>query len=108
MAAKIRKGDRVMVLAGKDKGKQGRILRIFTDTNTVLVEGINKVKRHEKVRPGQGRAGTEGGIISKESPIDVSSVALVCGTCGKGRAGFEIQEDGSKIRVCRKCGDQLQ
>jgi large subunit ribosomal protein L24 len=107
MAAKIREGDRVYVRSGKDIGKQGRVIAVYPKKNRVLVEGINSVKRHEKVRPARGRGGQEGGIVTKELPVDLSNVALVCGTCGPTRVGFKVEPDGAKTRVCRTCEAEL-
>ena len=81
-ALKIRKGDTVEVLAGKDRGKQGRVVRVFPERSMLLVEGVNQVKRHERMRPAQGRGGVTGGIITKEMPVQISNVAIVCGSCG--------------------------
>jgi large subunit ribosomal protein L24 len=104
MTAKIRRGDRVGVLTGKDAGKQGRVIAVFPTEGRVLVEGINRVKRHEKVRPSRGRGGQEGGIVTKELPVNLSNVAVVCGTCGAPRrVGFKIEEDGTRSRICKKC-----
>jgi large subunit ribosomal protein L24 len=101
--AKIRKGDRVAVLTGKNLGKQGRVIAVFPKRNAVLVEGVNTVKRHEKIRPARGRGGQEGGIVTKDLPVDLSNVALVCATCGPTRVGFRIEDDGTKVRICRNC-----
>ncbi len=107
---KIHKGDEVVVLSGKDRGKEGRVVRAWPKLQKVMVEGVNQVKRHERVRQARGRQGMEGGIITKEMPVPVSTVTLVCRTpsCnGRARVGFDIAEDGSKRRVCRKCGSEL-
>jgi len=104
---KIRKGDRVQVLAGKDAGKQGRVISVSPGKNKVMVEGVHKVKRHEKIRQSQGRGGQEGGIIEKELPIHLSNVGLICRTDGVARVGFRIETDGSKVRICRKCEADL-
>jgi large subunit ribosomal protein L24 len=102
--AKIRKGDTVQVLSGKDRGKQGRVVNVYPENNKVMVEGVNHVKRHEPMRQAQGRGGVTGGIITKEAPVHISNVALVCGSCGKPtRVGFATTGDG-KERICRKCG----
>ena len=96
---KIRKGDQVVVTTGRDKGKQGEVLRAMPKDNKVVVQGVNMVKRH--TRPSQTNAG---GIISKEAPIDVSNVALVDPETGKAtRVGFKIV-DGEKVRVAKKSG----
>ena len=104
MTAKVRKGDRVGVLSGKDAGKQGRVIAVLPAQGKVLVEGVNRVKRHEKVRPSRGRGGQEGGIVTKELPVDLSNVALICPSCGAPRrVGFKTEEDGSRTRICKKC-----
>lgn len=101
--ARIRKGDRVHVLTGKDAGRDGRVIAMLPGKDRVLVEGVHRVKRHEKLRPGRGRAGQEGGIITKELSVHLSNVTLVCGTCGPTRVGYQINDDGSKSRICKKC-----
>lgn len=96
---KIKKGDQVIVTTGRDKGKQGEVLRAMPKTNKVVVQGVNMVKRH--TRPSQTNAG---GIISKEAPIDVSNVALIDPETGKPtRVSFKIV-DGEKVRVAKKSG----
>ena len=106
----IRKGDQVKMLSGKDRGKTGRVVRVWPKTGKVMVEGVNQVKRHEPLRQQRGRQGMTGGIVTKEMPVQVSTVALVCDTdsCnGRARVGWEIAEDGKKRRVCRKCGSDV-
>ena len=106
----VRKGDQVVVIAGKDRGKQGRVIRTWPKNDKLMIEGVNQVKRHEPVRQAKGRQGMEGGIITKEMPVPVSIVALVCSTpdCnGRARVGYELNDDGSKRRVCRKCGTDV-
>ena len=99
---KIRKGDQVIVLAGRDKGKRGAVIRVLPD-DRVLVEGVNMVKRH--MRPNPQRNIT-GGIIDKEAPIHLSNVALYNPTTGKGeRVGFRTLEDGRKVRYFKKSGE---
>ena len=96
---KLKKGDRVRVIAGKDLGKDGEIMRVIPDKNKVIVEGVNVAKKHQ--RPT--RATMQGGIIDKDMPLHVSNVALVCGGCGKPtRLGYRI-DNGKKTRICRKC-----
>jgi large subunit ribosomal protein L24 len=108
MAAKIKKGDRVRVLAGKDLGKEGRVISVLPAKGRVLVEGVNRVKRHEKIRPAKGgRGGQEGGIVTTELPIDLSNVTLVCSSCGPTRVGFKVDAEGVKTRICRKCESEL-
>ena len=103
---KVRKGDEVEVIAGKDLGARGRVLEVLPKKGRVLVEGINRVTRHEKLRMAQGRAGQEGGITHKEAPLDISNVALVCPSDGATRIGYRI-ENGVKTRVCKKCGTEI-
>ena len=100
---KLKSGDTVMVISGKDAGKESRITRVIPDKNKVLVEGVNTAKRHTKPT-GQTM---QGGIIDKDMPIDASNVMIVCDTDGPTRIGYRIDEDGEKIRVCVKCGDEL-
>ena len=99
----LRKGDEVVVLAGKDVGRRGTISRVIADDDKVIVDGINMVKRHTKPR-GQVM---QGGIIDKEMPIHVSNVALWCRECGATRAGYRFDESGQKHRTCRKCGGDI-
>jgi large subunit ribosomal protein L24 len=102
MARKIRKGDDVIVLAGKDKGKRGNVLNVLDD-NRVMVENINLAKKHMKPNPNKGEAG---GIVEKEMPIQVSNVALFNPATGKGdRVGFKTLEDGRKVRVFKSNGE---
>ncbi|MGH9807826.1 MAG: 50S ribosomal protein L24 [Terriglobia bacterium] len=102
MAAKIRKGDKVVVLSGRDKGRSGEVFEVRPDQGMALVRGINMVKRHQKQTQAQ-----EGGIISKEAPIHLSNVAYV-GKDGKPtRIGFKIQADGKKVRVARNSGAEI-
>ena len=102
MAAKIRKGDRVIVLNGREKGRTGEVFEVRPDENRALVRGVNLVKRHQKQTAQQ-----EGGIISKESPIHLSNIAIV-GQDGKPtRVGFKIQADGTKVRVAKRSGAEI-
>jgi large subunit ribosomal protein L24 len=100
---RLKKGDEVVVLAGKDVGRRGTITRVIPDADKVIVDGMNMVKRHTKPR-GQVM---QGGIIDKEMPIHISNVALWCKDCGKTRIGYEVAADGTKKRVCRKCGSAI-
>lgn len=104
--SKIRRGDRVRVMTGKDRGREGRVLWVKPDDGRLVVEGVNLVKRHLKLRQARGRAGQEGGIITKEAPIRISNVQVVCPSCGPTRIGYQILEAG-KQRVCRKCGGEI-
>jgi large subunit ribosomal protein L24 len=99
---KLRKGDRVRVLTGKDMGKEGEISRVIRDTGRVIVDGVNVAKKHQK----QTRATMQAGIIDKDMPIDASNVAILCNECGPTRIGYRF-EGGEKVRVCRKCGKEL-
>ena len=100
---KLRKGDRVRVIAGKDLGKDSEIMRVIPETNRVIVEGVNIAKKHQR----QTRATMQGGIIDKDMPLDVSNVALVCPKDGATRVGYKISDSGEKSRICRKCGGEL-
>lgn len=104
---KIRKGDHVRVMTGKDRGKEGRVLAVYPRQNRLIIERVNLVKRHLKLRAARGRAGQEGGIITKEAPLDASNVQIVCPSCGPTRVGYQVSEDGAKSRICRKCGGEL-
>jgi large subunit ribosomal protein L24 len=101
---KIKKGDRVEVLAGKYRGKQGKVLKSLPEDRRVIVEGVNLVKRH--TRPSQENP--QGGIVTKEAPIDISNVALVCDSCNRSiRVAYRFDAEGTKKRACRKCGADL-
>jgi len=100
---RIKKGDKVQVLTGKDKGKQGNVARAIPSENKVIVEGVHVAKRHAKPT----RATMQGGVIDKFMPVSASSVALVCGNCGPTRVGHRFDEQGRKMRVCKKCESDL-
>jgi large subunit ribosomal protein L24 len=103
MSAKIRKGDRVIVTTGRDKGKKGEVLRLFPSDNRALVSGVNTVKRHQRQTPKQ-----QGGIVSKESPIDLSNIAHVDPKSGEAtRVGFKFLNDGRKVRFAKKSGEVI-
>ncbi len=98
----VKKDDLVMIVAGKDKGKSGKVLRVLPEKSRVLVENINLIKRH--TRPSQSNS--EGGIIEREAPIAISNVQLLCQGCSKpARTGIKTLEDGSKVRFCKKCNE---
>lgn len=100
----VRKGDTVEVVGGKYRGKRGKILRVIPDFGRIIVEGVNVVKRHAK--PTQKMP--QGGIVEKEAPIPSSKVMLVCTRCGEAsRIGHDLMPDGTKVRVCRNCGEQM-
>jgi large subunit ribosomal protein L24 len=101
---KLKKGDRVRVLTGKDRGKEGVIMRVLPQANKVIVDGVNVAKKHQKARS----ATSQGGIIDKDMPIPVPNVALLSPSDGKPtRVGYKILEDGTKIRVCRRTGAEI-
>jgi large subunit ribosomal protein L24 len=106
MAIKIKKGDQVVVIGGKDLGAQGRVLEVIPKKGRVIVEGVNRNTRHEKIRMNR-RGAQEGGIAHKEGPVDISNVALVCPTDGRARVGYRMEQSGAKIRICKKCGTEL-
>ncbi|MCJ7593240.1 MAG: 50S ribosomal protein L24 [Desulfobacterales bacterium] len=100
----IKKNDKVIVLSGKEKGKIGAVLKVDSEKDRVVVEKINMVKRH--TRPGGKTA--QGGIVEKEAPMHISNLMLVCNKCAEpSRIAKRILEDGSKVRVCKKCGELL-
>ena len=103
MAAKIRKGDKVVVLSGRDKGRSGEVIEVRPKDNVALVRGVHMVKRHQKQSASQ-----EGGIISKEAPIHMSSIALADPKDGKPtRVGFKVLADGKKVRVAKRSGAEI-
>ena len=100
----IKKDDIVVVLSGKDKGKEGKVLSTDPKAGKVLVEGVNMATRHIKPQ----KQGDEGGIIRSEAPLYASKVMRVCPKCGKPtRASIQVLADGSKVRVCKKCGETI-
>jgi large subunit ribosomal protein L24 len=103
MAAKIRKGDKVVVLTGRDKGRSGEVIEVRPSESRALVRGVNMVKRHQKQTPQR-----EGGIISKEAPIHLSNIALADPKSGKPtRVGFKVMNDGRKVRVAKRSGVEI-
>jgi len=102
--SRIRKNDTVMVIAGREKGKTGKVLRVLRDTNRVVIERLHMVKRHQKPRGPQG----QGGVIEKEASIDLSNVMIMCERCNApARIGGRRLEDGSPVRTCRRCGEAI-
>jgi large subunit ribosomal protein L24 len=99
----IHRNDTVKVLAGSDRGKTGRVLRVFPDKGTVLVEHVRVIKKTVSSKTGQR---TKGGIAEQESPINVSNVALVCSNCGVAHIAFKAEGD-TRVRYCKKCGQNL-
>ena len=100
----VKTDDKVIVITGKDKGKEGKVIAALPKVGKVIVENVAMVTKHQKSRA----QGQPGGIIQKEAAIDASNVMLVCQKCGKpSRAGIKVQEDGTKVRTCKKCGQQM-
>lgn len=103
---RIKKGDTVEVIAGKDIGQRGEVLSVLPKVNRVVVEKVSIVKKHQKQQ--QTRSGVRQGIVQFEAPIDLSNVMLVCKACDqRTRVGFRVNEEGSKVRVCKKCGQDV-
>ena len=101
---KIRRGDTVMVLTGRERGKRGKVLRVMPTASRVLVEHVNMIKKHQ--RPTQKLR--QGGIIEREGPIHLSNVQVVCSRCNRpSRTGVKILDDGRKTRICRRCGESI-
>jgi large subunit ribosomal protein L24 len=101
----IKKNDTVRVLAGKEKGKTGKILKIMAKKDRAVVEKVNFIKRHQ--RPGSHSR--QGGIVEKEGPLHIANLMVVCGKCGDAaRLGRKILEDGKRVRYCKKCGEVLE
>jgi large subunit ribosomal protein L24 len=101
----IKKNDRVKVMSGKEKGRQGKVLKVMRDKGAALVERLNMIKRHTKAG---GRGGQQGGIVEKEAPIKLCKLMLVCPKCSKPtRTGTRVLDDGSRTRFCKKCAEQL-
>jgi len=97
----VRKNDNVVVTAGKDRGKRGRVLKVVPDKNRVVVEGVNFIKRHTKPNPGRN---VKGGIVEREASLHASNVQIVCPECGAAtRIGRRMLGDGRRVRICRKC-----
>jgi len=104
---KIRKGDQVKVVRGKEAGKTGKVLRIDVDRRRVVIERLNIMKKHTKPHP---KKNPQGGVIEREAPIDASNVMLVCSACGQPtRVGYRLLEGGGKVRKCRRdnCGKDI-
>lgn len=103
MKMTIKTGDNVVVIAGKDKGKTGKVTAVYADTNKVLVENVNIVAKHQKPKSQQDK----GGIFKRPAPIDASNVLVVCPVCGKATRVAHAEVDGKKVRVCKKCNASL-
>lgn len=103
MSAKIKKGDKVVVITGRDKGKKGEVLKVFPKENRAIVSGVNTAKRHQKQTQ---RA--EGGIVNKDLPIELSNIALIDPKSGEAtRVGFKLLDDGRRVRVAKKSGEVI-
>ncbi len=112
---KIKKGDTVLIISGKDKGKKGKVFKVLLKENKILIEGVNLRKRHQKPK----KSGEKGQIIVKPAPIDVSNAKIICSKCGKAaRIGYKISEGKTttlpppqkkeiKVRICKKCGQEI-
>ncbi len=101
----IRKNDSVMVIAGRERGKTGKVLRVIPEKNVAIIERLNLVKRHTKPRGAQ----RPGGIMEKEAPIHASNIMVMCDKCNAPvRVGRKVLADGEKVRVCRRCGQPLE
>ena len=100
----IRKNDMVRVMAGRDKGKEGRVLEVNPSRRALFVEHVNMIKRHTRPNPAKQ---IRGGVLEKEGPIHVSNVSLMCGDCGPTRIQHREKAEGIKVRVCAKCGQLL-
>ena len=104
MRARIKKNDTVMVIAGRERGKTGKVLRVIADKDRALIEQLNMVKRHQKARGPQSAAG----IVEKEAPLHISNLMIMCDKCNAPvRMGKRVLDDGHSVRVCRRCGEQL-
>lgn len=101
----VRKGDQVKVIAGNERGKEGEVLQVDPQAGRILVRGVNFTKRHQRPTARQ----REGGIIEREGPIHISNVLVICPECDRPtRVGFERDEEGQKLRVCRQCGEMFE
>jgi large subunit ribosomal protein L24 len=99
---KVKKNDQVLVLAGKNKGARGRVMRVLSSAGKAVVEHVNMVKRHTRPNPQQG---IQGGILEKEGPVQISNLMVICPECGEpSRLGRKILEDGRSQRLCKSCG----
>jgi large subunit ribosomal protein L24 len=101
----IKKNDTVYVLSGKDRGKTGKVLKVFLDKDRAVVEGLNYIQKHTRPNPQKN---VKGGILPKESPVHISNLMVVCKRCNKhARVGFSIMQDGRKVRICKNCNELL-
>lgn len=109
MGLKIKKGDQVVVLAGKDKGRQGKVIQTLPQENAVIVDGINMVTRHQRPRrTSRATPATQTGRIQKPAPLSIAKVMLVCPRCDKPtRVGRTVGGEGRRVRVCKRCGELI-
>ena len=106
MGLKVKKGDTVLVIAGKDKGARGKVIQAYPERSRVLVEGVNRIKKHTKVSTTQ-RGAKSGGIVTQEAPIHISNVQVVDGDNKPTRVGKRVNEEGRNVRVARRTGQDL-
>ncbi len=103
----VRKGDKVRVISGKDRGLEGRVIASYPREERVLVEGANRIKKHTKIT-SSARGAKQGGIVTQEAPLHVSNVQVICGGCGKpSRIGHRTDEAGHNRRICKRCGADI-
>lgn len=101
----VKKDDQVVVLAGKDQGKTGKVLRVFPEKNRAVVENVNFIRRHTRQNPQRN---IKGGVVEREAPIHLSNLQVICRECNKPtRVGLAVLSDGKKVRVCKKCGGTI-
>lgn len=106
---RIKKGDTVEIIAGKDKGERGEVVSVIPKKDRVIVQGVNIMKRHQKARPTGGGQQVPAQILEFEAPLHLSNAMLVCPSCHDAvRVGFREKDDGYKVRVCRKCGKDIE
>jgi len=103
---KIKKGDTVVVIAGRDKGAKGKVITAYPRLDKVLVEGVNRVKKHERIRTSQ-RGSKTGGIVTQEAPIDISNVMILDDQGNPTRIGYRFDDNGQKVRIARTTGKEL-
>jgi large subunit ribosomal protein L24 len=103
---RVRKGDTVLVIAGKDKGAKGKVIQAYPDTGRVLVEGVNRIKKHTRVSRTQ-RGAQSGGIVTQEAAIDVSNVMIVDSSGKPARVGYRTDDEGKRVRVSRRTGEDI-
>ncbi|MEU8815235.1 MULTISPECIES: 50S ribosomal protein L24 [Micromonosporaceae] len=106
MTVKIKKGDTVVVIAGKDKGAKGKVIAAYPRQDKVLVEGVNRVKKHERIRTTQ-RGSKTGGIVTQEAPVHISNVQIVDDQGKPTRIGYKVDENGTKVRIARTTGKEI-